>query len=55
VWEGIHNVELVEFLKNWDVGNLEHCKYCKLKYYCKGSCYASNYDSVGKIDAKNDK
>lgn len=55
VWEGIHNVELVEFLKNWDVGNLEHCKYCKLKYYCKGGCYASNYDNVGKIDAKNDK
>lgn len=39
VVEGIHNVELVEQLKNWDVRNLEHCKYCKLKYYCKGSCY----------------
>lgn len=54
VWEGIHNVELFEKLKSWDVGNLEHCKYCKLKYYCKGQCYASNYDNTGKIDGQNE-
>lgn len=55
VWEGIHNEELLSKLRDWDVNNLEHCKYCKLKYYCKGSCYASNYDNAGKIDAKNEK
>lgn len=55
VWEGIHNVELFNELKNWDVKNLEHCKYCKLKYYCKGSCYASNFDNTGNIKAKNEK
>lgn len=49
VWEGIHNVDLVNELKNWDVKDLEHCKNCKLKYYCKGSCYASNYDNTGSI------
>jgi radical SAM protein with 4Fe4S-binding SPASM domain len=55
VWEGMHNIELFNELKNWDVKELEHCKYCKLKYYCKGSCYASNYDNSGDIKGKNDK
>jgi uncharacterized protein len=55
VWEGIHNVELFNVMKEWDVKDLEHCKYCKLKYYCKGSCYASNYDDAGSIKSKNEK
>lgn len=54
VVEGIHNVEKVTRLVNFNINDLDHCKYCKLKYYCKGGCYASNYDNKGELDAKND-
>lgn len=55
VWEGIHNKELFATLDTWDVKDLKHCEKCKLKYYCKGSCYASNYDNVGDIKGQNKK
>ncbi len=54
VVEGIHNVDRVKQLINFNVNDLDHCKYCKLKYYCKGGCYASNYDNKGELDAQND-
>lgn len=52
VWTGIHNLELYDRLKNWNVDEIEHCKECPVRYNCKGGCYGSNYDDAGKIDAK---
>lgn len=54
VWEDIHNIELFNELKEWDVDDIEKCKTCKFKYYDKGSCYQSNYDTTGKIKGINE-
>lgn len=52
VWTGIQNLELYDYLKNWDVDNIEHCKNCPVRYNCKGGCYGANYDLSNKIDGE---
>ena len=52
VENGITNFDLWNRFNSWDVNEIEHCKDCKLRYICKGGCYASNYDTAGAIDGK---
>ncbi len=52
VYQGIGNIELWTKFHTWDVDKIDHCKDCKVRYNCKGGCYASNYDTSGAVDAK---
>lgn len=50
VWNGIYKTELRNIILNWDVNKKsDKCAKCKLRYYCKGHCYAINYDNGGSI------
>ncbi len=49
IWDGVKNVEMVEYFRGCNAYARKDCKDCWAKLYCSGGCAANAYHATGDI------